>query len=109
MKQSSLFAFALLSTVLIPAVQQIHAASQTIDGIVSDTMCGKKHMIAGKTDAECIQECMKSKVSYALVAGTKVYTLAGKPQSIASFAGKHVRVEGDLNGNTLTLTSIHGM
>ncbi len=42
MKQSSLFAFALLSTVLIPAVQQIHAASQTIDGIVSDTMCGKK-------------------------------------------------------------------
>jgi hypothetical protein len=41
------------------------------------------------------------------VAGDKVYTLAGKPQAIAPFAGKHVHIEGDLKNDTLTVTSIH--
>jgi hypothetical protein len=92
---------------MIPAIQQVHAAAQTIDGVVSGTMCGKKHMLAGKTAAECIRVCVKEGSSYAIVAGDKVYTLAGKPQVIAPFAGKHVHIEGDLKNNTITVTSIH--
>ena len=107
MKKTSIFTLTLLSAIMIPAIQQVHAAAQTIDGVVSDTMCGKKHMLAGKTVAECIRVCVKEGSSYAIVAGDKVYTLAGKPQVIAPFAGKHVRVEGDLKNNTLTVTSIH--
>ena len=106
MKKTSLFALALMSAIMIPAIQQVHAASQTIDGIVSDSMCGKKHMIPGKTDAQCVQECIKSGSSYALVAGDKVYTLAGNPQTIAPLAGKRVHVEGNLKDNTITVTSI---
>ena len=92
---------------MIPAIQQVHAVSQPIDGVVSDSMCGKKHtMASGKTDAQCVQECIKSGSSYALVAGTKVYTLAAKPETIAPFAGKHVHIEGNVKGTIITVTSI---
>jgi hypothetical protein len=72
-------------------------------------MCGKKHMIPGKTDAQCVQECIKNGSSYTLVVGTKVYTLAAKPQTIAPFAGKQVHIEGDVKSNTITVTSISEM
>jgi hypothetical protein len=109
MKKISILALALMSAIMIPAIQQLHAASQAIDGIVTDSMCGKKHMMPGKTDAQCVQECIKSGSGYALVVGDKVYTLAGKPQTIAPFAGKHVHIEGSLKDNTITITSIGEM
>jgi hypothetical protein len=73
-------------------------------------MCGKKHtMAAGKTDAQCVQECIKSGSSYALVTGSKVYTLAAKPQTIAPFAGKRVHIQGDVKGTIITVNSISEM
>jgi hypothetical protein len=107
MTKSPILTLALLSAIMISATQPVYAAAQTIDGVVSDTMCGKKHMLPGKTDAQCIQECVKGNVSYALVTGANVYTLAGKPQTIGAFAGKHVHVVGDLKNNTLTVKSMH--
>ena len=106
MKKNSILALGLMSGIMIPAIQQLHAASQTINGIVSDSMCGKKHMMPRKTDAQCTQECIKRGSSYALVVGDKVYSLAGKPQTIAPFTGKRVHVEGNLKDNTITITSI---
>jgi hypothetical protein len=106
MKKTSLFALALMPAFLIPAFQQIHAAAQTIDGVVTDSMCGKKHMMPGKSDAECTKECAKSGSSYSLVVGAKVYMLAAKPQTIAPFAGKHVHVAGSVKDNTITVTAI---
>jgi hypothetical protein len=103
MKKTATLTLALLSAIMIPAIQQVHAVSQPIDGVITDSMCGKKHMMPGKTDAQCLQECIKSGSSYALVAGSKTYTLAAKPQTIASFAGKHVHIEGDVKGNTITV------
>jgi len=109
MKTMSILTLALVSGIMIPAIQQIHAASQTIDGVITDSMCGKQHMMAGKTNVQCIQECIKSGSSYALVVGSKVYTLAAKPQSIAPFAGKHVHIVGSLKDNTITVSSISEM
>ncbi|MBS1805549.1 MAG: hypothetical protein JST28_19470 [Acidobacteria bacterium] len=106
MRRTPIFVLA-LTAVMIPAIQQVHAASHPLEGVISDTMCGKKHMLPGKTDAECIQECIKGKSSYALVVGDKVYTLAGKAETIAPFAGKHVKVEGSVKGSTITVTAVH--
>jgi len=102
-----LWSMALLGTLAVPAAVQLYAATQTIDGIVSDSMCAGKHMMPGKPDAECVKACVKAGSSYVLVAGGKVYTLAGKPQAVAPFAGKHVSVQGELKGNTLTVSAIH--
>jgi len=107
MRKTPILVLALLSVTVVPVFQRVHAAAQIIDGVVSDTMCGKKHMMPGKPDAQCVQKCVKSGSSYALVAGGKVYTLAGKPQTIAPFAGKHVKVEGELKNGTVTVSSIH--
>ena len=106
MRKTPFLALAIISAIMIPAIQQLHAASQTFNGVVTDSMCGKKHMLPGKTDAQCVQECIKSGSSYALVVGDKVYTLSGKPQSIAPFAGKRVHVQGSLKDTTIAITSI---
>jgi len=106
MRKTPILILALTSAIMIPAIQQLHAASQPIDGVVSDSMCGKKHMMPGKTNVQCVQECIKTGSSYTLVVGTKIYTLAAKPQTIAPFAGKDVHIEGEVKGNTITVTSI---
>ncbi len=107
MKRTSILAIALLSAIAIPAIQQARAAAQPVDGVISDSMCGRKHMESGKTDAQCTQTCVKQGASYALVTKDKVYTLAGKTAAIAPLAGKHVRVEGSVKGNTITVTAVH--
>jgi len=35
-------------------------AGQTLTGTLGDDMCGKKHMMPGKSDAECTRECVKA-------------------------------------------------
>lgn len=108
MKKTSIITVALLLTAMIPAIQQVHAATQTIDGVISDTMCGRNHMIQGKTDAECIAECKKGgKVGYALLTSNKIYILAGKSRMFAPFAGKQVHIEGSVKDDRITVTSIH--
>src|SRR5262245_13967390 len=84
------------------------AASRTLTGTVTDTMCGKKHMIAEKSDADCTHECMKSagKWTYGLVAGEKVYNLAGDSKQFDAFAGQRVEVTGELNANTITVQRV---
>ena len=84
------------------------AATQTFTGTITDTMCGKKHMIAGKSDADCTRECMKSKGdwTYGIVVGEKVYGLIGDGKQFESLAGKHVIVKGDLSGKSITVKSV---
>ena len=84
------------------------AAPQTLTGTVTDTMCGKKHMIQGKTDADCTRECMRSKGdwTYGLIVGDKVYSLAGDAKQLDAVAGKRVKVAGELSGNKIAVNSI---
>ena len=106
MKHMPILTIALLTVIMISAVQQVYAAASTIDGVVSDTMCGKKHMLPGKSDADCIAECVKGGAGYALIVGKKVYSLSGKPETIAPIAGKHVKVEGSVKGHIITVASV---
>ena len=83
------------------------AAPQTLTGIVTDDMCGKKHtMMPGKPDSECIRACVKAGSKYALLVGDKIYVLKGDAKQIDAFAGKRVKVAGDVSGTTITLASI---
>ena len=83
-------------------------ATKTLTGTVSDAMCGKKHMMAGKSAADCTRECIKEGSDYALVVGDKVYTLKGDKAAIDKFAGANVTVKGKLSGSTVTMESIKG-
>lgn len=106
MKMIRMFGVTLLAVAAIALPLAVSAAPVTVDGTVSDSMCVKKHMMPGKSDAKCIEECIKSGSKYVLVAGTKVYTLNGNAQTLASFAGKHVLVQGEVKGDLLSVQSI---
>jgi hypothetical protein len=106
MRKTALILFVSTFAAFAPAIQQQAHAAQTFNGTVSDSMCEKKHMMPGKTPGECIEECVKAGSTYVLVTGDKVYTLSGKPQSLAKFAGKHVSVQGALKGNMITAEAI---
>jgi hypothetical protein len=74
----------------------------TLTGIVSDSMCGAKHMAKDKSAADCTRECVKSGSDYALVVKDKVYTLHGDKAQIDKLAGERATVKGKVNGNTVT-------
>ncbi|MGE5109217.1 MAG: hypothetical protein ACM3JB_00075 [Acidobacteriaceae bacterium] len=84
------------------------AEPKTLTGTVTDTMCGKKHMMAGKSAAECTRECMKHKGNwtYALVVGDKVYGLAGDTKKFDTLAGQQVKVTGEVNDNKIAVQTI---
>jgi hypothetical protein len=83
------------------------AAPQTFTGVVTDNMCGKKHtMMPGKPDSECIRACVKAGSKYALLVGDKVYVLNGDAKQIDRFAGKQVKVAGNVSGTSIALVSI---
>jgi hypothetical protein len=99
--------FVLQTTLAILVANYSLAAPQTFTGVVTDDMCGKKHtMMPGKTDSECIRACAKAGSKYALLVGDKIYALKGDVKQIDHFAGKKVKVAGDVGGNTITLASI---
>jgi hypothetical protein len=82
------------------------AAEQTLTGTVSDTMCGKNHMMKNASAAKCTQECVKGGSDYALVVGDRVYTLKGDKEKIAKFAGEKATVKGEIKEQTVTVTSV---
>jgi hypothetical protein len=83
------------------------AAPQTLTGVVTDNMCNKKHtMMPGKPDSECVRACVKAGSNYALLVGGKVFILKGDAKQLDQFAGRKVKVSGDVIGTTLTVSSM---
>ena len=107
MKKSIIVSLTAFLVLAASAARNSYSAPQRFDGVVSDSMCGKTHMIPGKSDAQCVQECIKAGSKYVLVAGSKVYTLNAKAQTLAPFAGMYVKVQGDLKGSEIGVQTIH--
>lgn len=73
------------------------AASQTVTGVVTDTMCGANHKAMNTTpDSRCIRACVKHGAKYALLTNNKVYVFADQ-QAPAKYAGEKVTVTGTLD------------
>ena len=89
------------------------AATMTMSGTISDSMCGASHakMItehpAMKTDKACTQGCVKGGAKYVFVSEGKVYEIANQDMAdLAKDAGQPVSVTGDMSGNTITVSKI---
>ena len=82
------------------------AQAEQFRGTVTDAMCGKQHMMKNASAAECTRECVKAGSDFALVVGEKVYILKGDKAQLDKFAGSPVVVNGDLNGNAITVKSV---
>jgi hypothetical protein len=83
------------------------AGSKTWTGTVSDSHCGLKHAQASAAAAQCVAACVKGGAKYVLVAHGKVYQLDDQAK-FADYAGKSVKVTGELKGDTITVESVSG-
>jgi hypothetical protein len=83
------------------------SAEKTLTGIVSDSMCGARHMAKDKSPAECTRICVKQGMKYALVVGNKVYKLDGHESELDKLAGQKATVKGNVAGETVTVESLH--
>jgi hypothetical protein len=63
-------------------------------------------MMPGKPDAECVRACVKGGSDYALVVGSKVYTLKGDKAQIDKMAGQKATVTGSVSGDVIQASSI---
>jgi len=83
--------------------------SESFTGLVSDAMCGKKHMMEGDP-AACLRACVQKGSKYALVVGDKVYTLDTDDKStlatLDKLANKQATVKGQANGDEIEVSSV---
>jgi hypothetical protein len=107
---ASLLLLSLLS--VVPALADKKGSSrQTFTGVVSDSMCGAKHMMPGDA-VGCAHACLKQGSKYALVVGDKVYTLEISDKSatdeLDKLVGQKAKISGTVNGDTIQVSSVSG-
>ena len=76
----------------------------TISGVVSDSMCGKDHMMMGEPGRDavaCTRDCVKKEYKYVLVdSHGDVYNLVNEEKSLDKLnelAGKEVEITGHVD------------
>jgi hypothetical protein len=101
------------ATSTLCAASGAFAANGTWTGKISDSMCGASHKTAiahsgGKmTDAQCTEACVKAGAKYVFTSGGTVYTLANQDdKDLALNAGKTVRLAGDMQGTSITVSKM---
>jgi hypothetical protein len=103
----------LVATLSAPAsaADKKDSGKQTMTGVVSDSMCGAKHMMEGG-DAACTRACVSKGSKYALVVGDKVYTLETSDKTaldqLDKLAGQKAKVSGTVSGDTIQVSSVAG-
>jgi len=104
LKLSVIASLAITATIALAADK-----AQIFTGEVSDSMCGAKHMMAGKP-GECARACVGKGSSYALVVGDKVYALHAQDKSaqeeLNKLAGEQAKVTGTADGDTIEVSKV---
>ena len=100
------FALAASSLAFCAVALLAQGSSQSFSGTISDSMCGAHHAMANASPAVCTRACVKKGADYALVVGSKVYTLKGDAAQLDKYAGDKVTVMGEASGSTITVKSI---
>lgn len=103
MKKFALLTAVVLALATFAWADHHKAASWT--GTVSDSHCGAKHAEASDAATGCVNGCVKGGAKYILVSDGKVYELDAQDK-FAPYAGKSVKVTGELKAAAITVTSV---
>ena len=92
---------AVLTAVLAFAPLSALAADSTINGWISDAMCGAKHTGSG---AACVKKCIQGGEAPVFVdeAKKEVWTI-DNPDAVKAFYGDHVTVTASANADKKTV------
>ncbi|MBI2817496.1 MAG: hypothetical protein HYX72_11205 [Acidobacteria bacterium] len=78
--------------------------TQTMEGTVSDAMCGATHHLPDA--AKCTIGCTRKGSAFALVVGDKVYKLEGNTDGLHKLAGVKAKVTGQVSGDTIKVDKV---
>jgi hypothetical protein len=96
----------LVAMITFAAIAASAADSTTINGYISDSMCGAKHAGSG---AACVKKCIDGGMTPVFVdeAKKQVWTI-DNPEAVKSFYGDHVTVtaKADADKKTVHIDSI---
>jgi len=83
------------------------STEQSYEGMVTCSRCGAKHSAAlGQKAADCARTCVRGGASFALIEGNATYRLEGDLGVLGRLAGRRARIMGELNGNTIRISSV---
>jgi hypothetical protein len=97
----------LLAGTLFVSVAKVSFASdaQTVNGWVSDSMCGAKG--ADASHAACAKKCIKGGASPVVVTdGDKKVLTVDNPDALKDHYGHHVAVTGHIDGDKIHVESV---
>ena len=75
-------------------------------GYISDSKCGKGHVDGSDKSVACVKGCIKGGQKAVFVADGKVINIANPDKVSEDLYGKKVTLNGDLNGDTVTISSV---
>jgi len=103
MKKLSLLSLAV--SLLFMAALAIAADSTTVNGTVSDSMCGVKG--ASATHAGCMTKCMSKGAKAVIVTdGDQKVLMVDNPDALKGHEGHHVAVSGQVTGDSIHVDSV---
>ncbi len=107
MKKSVLILVA-ASLVSLVGVLAYAADSATVNGYVSDSMCGAKGANAGHAD--CMNKCLSKGAKYVIVTDSdkKVLTV-DNPDALKGHEGHHIAATGEVTGDSIHIDSVKMM
>jgi len=80
------------------------ADSTTVNGYVSDSMCGAKGAKDGHTD--CMNKCVSKGASYVIVTdGDNKVLAVDNPDVLKGHEGHHIAATGTVTGNSIHIES----
>lgn len=107
MWKSYVVGLALMAGLLFAASTALQSAERkTLEGTISDTMCGVKHSMGNISAAECTLKCVEMGSKFALVVGSEVYELDGKANELKALAGQKVKLTGNVDGKKIQVESV---
>jgi hypothetical protein len=83
-------AFALLLAVCAFTAVAANAGSSTINGWISDSMCGAKHAGSGSA---CVKKCIEGGMKPVFVDSKRDVWAIDNPEAVKAFYGAHVTVK----------------
>jgi hypothetical protein len=89
-------------------VTLVSAATKTVDGWVSDSMCGAKGAKEGHTD--CMNKCISKGAKYVIVTDKdKTVLTVDNPDVLKGHEGHHIAATGTVTGDTIHIDSMKMM
>ena len=96
-----------LSVVSLGSMLAVGGMAASLTGSISDANCGAKHTAGTAADKSCVEGCIKKGADAVFIHDGQVLKIAADSKDkVTPFLGDKVKVNGKIDGDTVTIKSI---